>query len=119
MNQSRQEVANDRQDLDSVPDSETKRPQTQLKSFNSDGGKLFVGGLSSGTTADTLRAHFSSFGEVVGASVIKDPATKRGRGFGFVEFDGGIPAAALNKEHVIDKRTCGVKPYKYEWSYVS
>ena len=98
MNQSRQDAANDRPDLESIPDSETKRPQPQLKSFNADGGKLFVGGLSSGTTADTLRAHFSSYGKVVGASVIKDPATKRGRGFGFVEFDGGIPAAAMHAE---------------------
>jgi cold-inducible RNA-binding protein len=46
---------------------------------------LFVGGLSWGTTDDTLRAAFSEAGTVDSAKVITDRETGRSRGFGFVE----------------------------------
>ncbi len=49
--------------------------------------KLFVGGLSWGTTDDTLREAFSRFGNVADAKVITDRETGRSRGFGFVSFD--------------------------------
>lgn len=48
--------------------------------------KLFVGGLSWGTTDDGLREAFESFGEVVEAKVVQDRDTGRSRGFGFVTF---------------------------------
>ena len=48
--------------------------------------KLFVGGLSWGTTDEGLRAAFESFGEIVEAKVIVDRDTGRSRGFGFVTF---------------------------------
>ena len=48
--------------------------------------KLFVGGLSWGTTDDVLREGFEQFGEVVDAKVITDRDTGRSRGFGFVTF---------------------------------
>jgi RNA recognition motif-containing protein len=50
------------------------------------GSKLFVGGLSWGTTDDTLRAAFEAFGPVREARVILDRDTGRSRGFGFVTF---------------------------------
>ena len=46
--------------------------------------KLFVGGISWGTSDDDLRTLFSQFGEVVDAKVILDRDTGRSRGFGFV-----------------------------------
>ena len=46
--------------------------------------KLFVGGLSWGTTDQSLRAAFEAFGEVLDAKVILDRETGRSRGFGFV-----------------------------------
>jgi RNA recognition motif-containing protein len=49
-------------------------------------GKMFIGGLSSQTTADGLRDYFSQFGEVTECMVMRDPATKRARGFGFITF---------------------------------
>ena len=49
--------------------------------------KIFVGGLSWGTTDESLRAAFEPFGEVVDARVIKDRDTGRSRGFGFVTFE--------------------------------
>ena len=48
--------------------------------------KLFVGGLSWGTTDDGLRQAFERFGEVTEAKVITDRETGRSRGFGFVTF---------------------------------
>lgn len=46
--------------------------------------KLFVGGLSWGTTDEALKAAFVEFGTVVSAEVIKDKMTGRSKGFGFV-----------------------------------
>ena len=46
--------------------------------------KLFVGSLAWGTTDDSLREAFESFGAVSDAKVITDRETGRSRGFGFV-----------------------------------
>lgn len=48
--------------------------------------KLYVGGLSWGTTDEGLRDAFSRFGEITEARVIMDRETGRSRGFGFVTF---------------------------------
>ena len=48
--------------------------------------KLFVGGVSWGTTDDGLREAFERFGEVTEAKIITDRETGRSRGFGFVTF---------------------------------
>ncbi|KGO75332.1 Nucleotide-binding, alpha-beta plait [Penicillium italicum] len=48
--------------------------------------KLFVHGLSWHTSDDTLREGFQQFGEIQEAIVVKDRATMRSRGFGFVRF---------------------------------
>ncbi|EPS26971.1 Glycine-rich RNA-binding protein GRP1A [Penicillium oxalicum] len=48
--------------------------------------KLFVHGLSWHTDDDALRQGFSQFGEIQEAIVVKDRATMRSRGFGFVRF---------------------------------
>ncbi|MFZ4576892.1 MAG: RNA recognition motif domain-containing protein [Myxococcota bacterium] len=48
------------------------------------GNKLFVGGLSWGTTDESLRSAFAECGDVTDAKVITDRETGRSRGFGFV-----------------------------------
>jgi RNA recognition motif-containing protein len=48
--------------------------------------KLFVGGLSWGTSDDGLRQAFERFGNIDEAKVIMDRDTGRSRGFGFVTF---------------------------------
>jgi cold-inducible RNA-binding protein len=59
--------------------------------------KLFVGGLSWGTTDDTLRAEFEKHGEVTEAKVVTDRETGRSRGFGFVSYNDEQDAeSALN-----------------------
>lgn len=57
--------------------------------------RLFVGGLSPETTNDSLRALFSSYGDLEEASVILDKRTKLSRGFGFIAFiNGYVPCGA-------------------------
>ncbi len=47
--------------------------------------KLYVGGLSYGTTQETLKDTFSAAGNVESATVIMDKFSGRSKGFGFVE----------------------------------
>ncbi len=47
--------------------------------------KLYVGGISYGTSEDTLRKHFEAAGEVESATIIMDKMTGRSKGFGFVQ----------------------------------
>jgi len=48
--------------------------------------KIFIGGLSWQTCPEGLKEYFSKFGEISEVIVMKDPTTKRSRGFGFVTF---------------------------------
>ena len=47
--------------------------------------KLYVGGISYGTSQDTLKSHFAAAGNVASATIIMDKMTGRSKGFGFVE----------------------------------
>lgn len=59
--------------------------------------KLYVGGLSWGTTEETLQSTFEQYGEVQEAKIITDRETGRSRGFGFVTFaDAGSADEAIN-----------------------
>ncbi|XP_069762275.1 heterogeneous nuclear ribonucleoprotein A1-like isoform X2 [Narcine bancroftii] len=68
--------------------------------------KLFIGGLSFETTDDSLRNHFEQWGRLTDCVVMRDPTTKRSRGFGFVtyscvsEVDGTMAA----RPHKVDGR---------------
>ncbi len=73
--------------------------------------KLFVGGLSWGTSDDGLRDAFAEFGSVTDAKVITDRETGRSRGFGFVTFSSQDEAtAAMNAMNgaELDGRTLNV-----------
>ncbi|XDC67555.1 hypothetical protein R6Z07M_018737 [Ovis aries] len=48
--------------------------------------KLFIGGLSFETTDESLRSHFEQWGTLTDCVVMRDPNTKRSRGFGFVTY---------------------------------
>ncbi|WOL07685.1 hypothetical protein Cni_G16432 [Canna indica] len=75
-----------------------------------DQGKLFIGGISWDTNEDSLREHFSRFGEVVEAVIMKDRNTGRARGFGFVVFaDPAVAERVVMEKHTIDGRTVDVK----------
>ena len=46
---------------------------------------IYVGNLSSETTEDELRQAFEAFGQVTSIKILKDRATGKSNGFGFVE----------------------------------
>ncbi|XP_068704480.1 RNA-binding protein Musashi homolog 2-like [Montipora foliosa] len=76
-------------------------------------GKIFVGGLSHETNEESLKNHFSRFGEVTDVVVMRDPSNKRPRGFGFVTFrdpNSVNDVVNSNKPHVVDKKTVDPKP---------
>lgn len=49
--------------------------------------KIYVGNLSYQATEDTVRESFEEFGEITDLVIIKDRATGRSKGFGFITFD--------------------------------
>jgi hypothetical protein len=91
----------------------SKRPAARMQKVPS-GRKIFVGGLSPNSTAESLINHFSEYGKISDASVIHEAVTRRSRGFGYVEFVDKIPDGLLEMEHYIDQRRCGVRGYTYE-----
>uniref|UniRef100_A0A672M7M5 Heterogeneous nuclear ribonucleoprotein A3 homolog 2-like n=1 Tax=Sinocyclocheilus grahami TaxID=75366 RepID=A0A672M7M5_SINGR len=68
--------------------------------------KLFIGGLSFETTDDSLRAHFEQWGTLTDCVVMKDPNTKRSRGFGFVTYSNvfEVDASMEARPHKVDGR---------------
>jgi len=56
-----------------------------LKDFKTK--KIFVGGLPSALKEDEFKEFFSKFGKVAEYEIIRDHATNRSRGFGFIVFD--------------------------------
>jgi RNA recognition motif-containing protein len=60
--------------------------------------KLFMGGLSWGTTEATLRAAAEAYGQVEDVKVITDRDTGRSKGFGFVTFSTDEAAAKCKAE---------------------
>ena len=73
--------------------------------------KLFIGGLDYHTTDDSLKEYFEQFGEIVDVIVMKDPQTKRSRGFGFVAYSQSymVDEAQKSRPHVIDGKTVDTK----------
>ncbi|KAK1403148.1 Heterogeneous nuclear ribonucleoprotein 1 [Heracleum sosnowskyi] len=73
-------------------------------------GKLFIGGISWDTNEESLKEYFQTFGEVIEAVIMKDRATGRARGFGFVVFaDAAIAERVVKAKHMIDGRTVEAK----------
>ncbi|XP_066468409.1 heterogeneous nuclear ribonucleoprotein A3 isoform X2 [Tiliqua scincoides] len=68
--------------------------------------KLFIGGLSFETTDDSLREHFEKWGTLTDCVVMRDPQTKRSRGFGFVTYScvEEVDDAMAARPHKVDGR---------------
>ncbi|XP_030370109.1 heterogeneous nuclear ribonucleoprotein A1 isoform X2 [Scaptodrosophila lebanonensis] len=68
--------------------------------------KLFIGGLDYRTSDENLKAHFEKWGQIVDVVVMKDPRTKRSRGFGFITYSHSsmIDDAQKARPHKIDGR---------------
>ena len=55
---------------------------------------IYVGNLAWGVADEELRRAFEGYGQVTTATVIKDKATGKSRGFGFVEMPNSTEAQA-------------------------
>ncbi len=70
--------------------------------------KIYIGNLSYSTSEDTLKNQFSQFGEVLSVSIIKDSATNKSKGFGFVEMTDDVAAenaiSTLNQIEIDNRR---------------
>ncbi|XP_073469724.1 heterogeneous nuclear ribonucleoprotein A1 isoform X2 [Aquarana catesbeiana] len=68
--------------------------------------KLFIGGLSFETTDESLRNHFEQWGALTDCVVMRDPGSKRSRGFGFVTYANTeeVDAAMNARPHRVDGR---------------
>ncbi|KAM9855791.1 heterogeneous nuclear ribonucleoprotein A1-like isoform 1-T2 [Aulostomus maculatus] len=68
--------------------------------------KLFIGGLSFETTDESLRTHFEQWGSLTDCVVMRDPNSKRSRGFGFVTYSSvqEVDAAMAARPHKVDGR---------------
>jgi RNA recognition motif-containing protein len=72
---------------------------------------IFVGNLSFGTTEDSIRSMFESYGTVERVNVVTDRDTGQARGFAFVEMsvdaEGNAAINALNGRD-LDGRTLNI-----------
>jgi len=91
------------EDLDFVVKMENSDGALQAEVPN-DPGKMFIGGLSWQTSPESLREYFSKYGEIAEVMVMKDPTTRRSRGFGFVTFSdpAGVDKVLAQGTHELD-----------------
>lgn len=68
--------------------------------------KLFIGGLDYKTSEATLKQHFERFGDVIDCVVMREPQSKRSRGFGFVIYANSsmVDKAQDARPHEVDGR---------------
>lgn len=68
--------------------------------------KLFIGGLDYKTSEATLKQHFEKFGDVIDCVVMREPQSKRSRGFGFVIYADSlmVDKAQSARPHEVDGR---------------
>ena len=73
--------------------------------------KVFIGGLNVTTTKESLKSYFEQFGEIVDAVVMRDPTTKRSRGFGFVTYGDSKCLEECLKEcpHTVGEWVCALR----------
>ncbi|XP_029427125.1 RNA-binding protein Musashi homolog 1 [Rhinatrema bivittatum] len=90
---------------------ETEAPQASSPDSAHDPCKMFIGGLSWQTTQEGLREYFSQFAEVKECLVMRDPLTKRSRGFGFITFmdQAGVDKVLAQSRHELDSKTIDPK----------
>ena len=71
------------------------------------GTRLYVGNISFRASEEDLQSHFAQAGEVANVKLIKDNATGRLRGFGFVEMvsdeDGQKAITMFNGQQFMDR----------------
>ncbi|XP_074657550.1 heterogeneous nuclear ribonucleoprotein A1-like 2 [Tubulanus polymorphus] len=74
--------------------------------------KVFIGHLGDDTNNEMLQSHFSSFGDIEKAVVVKDPNTNKSKKFGFVTFrsmESADKCLASDRSPTIDGKPVEVK----------
>lgn len=94
-----QEIQNDYNNENGNSNGDSEEEPEQFR-------KLFIGGLDYKTTEETLKAHFVQWGDIVDCVVMRDPQTKRSRGFGFITYSKAtmVDAAQIARPHKVDGR---------------
>ncbi|CAM8991937.1 unnamed protein product [Rhodiola kirilowii] len=75
--------------------------------------EVFVGGLDKDATEDDLKKVFSVVGEITEVRLMKNPLTKRNKGFAFLRFatvEQAKRAVVELKNPVVNGKRCGVSP---------
>ncbi|XP_076369287.1 RNA-binding protein Musashi homolog Rbp6-like isoform X4 [Tachypleus tridentatus] len=86
---------------------ETDSSQSNSGSPNetqNDFGKMFIGGLSWQTAPESLKEYFGRYGDITEVMIMKDPSTRRSRGFGFITFadPNSVDKVLSNGPHELD-----------------
>ncbi|KAM9596498.1 LOW QUALITY PROTEIN: heterogeneous nuclear ribonucleoprotein A1-like [Trichechus inunguis] len=78
--------------------------------------KLFIRGLSFEATHESLRSHSEQWGMLTDCVVMRDPNTKRSRGFGFVTYSTveEVDAAMNARPHKVDGRVVEQRGLSHE-----
>ncbi|CCC67559.1 hypothetical protein NCAS_0A10010 [Naumovozyma castellii] len=85
-------------------------PPPQKADLSKECCKLFIGGLNWETTEDKLKDYFSKYGNVVDLKIMKDNATGRSRGFGFLTFELSSSVDEVVKtQHILDGKVIDPK----------
>ncbi|TVY80906.1 putative RNA-binding protein [Lachnellula suecica] len=75
---------------------------------------MFIGGLNWETTDESLKEYFSQFGEVLECTVMRDGASGRSRGFGFLTFkDARTVNIVMVKEHYLDGKIVNTRMFSF------
>lgn len=87
-------------------DNERQRQQQHHSEEPEQMRKLFIGGLDYKTSEATLKQHFERFGDVIDCVVMREPQSKRSRGFGFVIYANSsmVDKAQDARPHEVDGR---------------
>lgn len=76
---------------------------------------MFIGGLNWETTDESLRAYFEQYGPVTDCMVMRDGATGRSRGFGFLTFaEAKSVNEVVTKEHYLDGKIVSLRHLEYD-----
>jgi len=95
----------------SFQSSENFNAQPKHKvSSQDDLNKIFIGSLNYITSEESFMSYFSRFGQLKDTVIIRDPITKKSKGFGFVQYTNSsmVDEVMKNRPHTIDKRQLDV-----------
>ncbi|XWS09626.1 hypothetical protein CRYUN_Cryun39dG0005900 [Craigia yunnanensis] len=73
-------------------------------------GKIFIGGLTKGTTFAQYIKHFGKYGEIIDSVIMKDRYTGQPRGFVFITYaDTSVVDKVIEEDHVINGKQVEIK----------